>query len=77
MRWSLSSLSDLAAANAVYVMEDPGVIQYWKKPSGKGVSLAEWTALYKSIEAGTTRFEERNIDKDLGKYFNLLYMTKL
>lgn len=67
MKWSLSSLLDLAAAHTIYVMEDSNIIQYWMFPSGRGVSLAQWTTLYKSIEAGTTRFEGRNVDEDLGQ----------
>jgi hypothetical protein len=78
MSWGLRSLVSLAVHNVQYVLEDPAVVRYWKEArSGKNVTLPEWQYFYKSIEAGTTRYQKRNVEKDLSKSLGIFLTSKL
>jgi hypothetical protein len=68
MSWGLRSLASLAAHNTQYVAKDPSVIRYWTAAkSGKHVTQNEWQSFYKSIEAGTTAYQRRDVERDLSK----------
>jgi hypothetical protein len=69
MKWGLESLVSLAIHDVQYVCPDPNIIQYWKvESSGKHVTQDDWVALHKSIYAGETRYQRRDVEKDLSRH---------